>query len=193
MVKMKTNPYSDLCSKPVDNGEPVIETTAETKRANRELCEKYPFLIPHNTLSNKYVTEATDGGYWLSEPDTIPEYDWEYTKLDEMPEGWRKAFGEQMCAEIMEALEADGLLDRYRVDQIKEKWAVLRWYDHDGSDKVDEIRGKYEELSERTCMKCGAPATKYSVGWYAPWCDKCAEEIGGRFLTANEYFGEESG
>lgn len=39
------------------------------------------------------ITEAQNGGYWPGEPEAIPEYDYEYTELDSMPEGWRIAFG----------------------------------------------------------------------------------------------------
>lgn len=89
---------------------------------NKELCDRYPFLIPWNRFSGKLITEAKDGGYWPGEPDKVPEYDYEYTELDDLPDGWRVAFGDQMCEEIREALIEDGDLDRYRVVQVKEKY-----------------------------------------------------------------------
>ena len=71
---------------------------------NKRLVEEYPFLIPRNRFT-----------------DEIPDdYDYTYTELDDMPDGWRKAFGEQMCAEIKEALGPD--IYDYRVIQIKEKY-----------------------------------------------------------------------
>ena len=66
-----------------------IEVPEEVKQRNRELCEKYPFLIPRNRWSGMRITEAQDGGFWPGDHDKIPEYDWEYTELDEMPDGWR--------------------------------------------------------------------------------------------------------
>lgn len=47
---------------------------------NKNLIEHYPFLLP-----------------WDGWNDTVREdYDYSYTELDEMPRGWRKAFGEMM-------------------------------------------------------------------------------------------------
>ena len=51
---------------------------------NYWLCYKYPWLIPHNR--------------WTDEE--IEDFDFSYTELDGMPEGWKKAFGEQICEEI---------------------------------------------------------------------------------------------
>ena len=62
---------------------------------NRELIERYPFLMPRNCWTGK-----------------IPEeFNYSYTELDAMPDGWRKAFGERMCEEIREALVEDNCLD----------------------------------------------------------------------------------
>lgn len=55
---------------------------------NRRLTEKYPFLIPRNRWTDVISKD----------------YDYTYTELDAMPDGWRWAFGEQMCEEIRNAL-----------------------------------------------------------------------------------------
>ena len=62
----------------------VMETT---KEENKRLCERYPFLIPWNRWSGMRITEAQNGGYWAGDPTKIPEYDYEYTELDDMPDG----------------------------------------------------------------------------------------------------------
>ncbi len=147
---------------------------------NRELCERYPFLIPFNRWSGMRITDAKNGGFYLQHPDVVPDYDYEYTELDDMPDGWRAAFGEQMCEEIRDALLKNGgedALDKYRVLQIKEKYGSLRWYDSCGNDDVDKIIRKYGKLSEVTCIRCGEHATKVSTGWISPFCDDCANEI----------------
>ena len=160
-----------------------MQTPEETNRKNRELCERFPFLIPFNRWSGKRITDCCgpDGeeGFWPNHPEAHPDmYDYESTELDDMPDGWRKAFGEKMCKEIMEELVAHDLVDKYRVTQIKEKYAELRWYDWNSTAKIqDEIIPKYTELSRRTCILCGEPATKISLGWISPYCDKCAEEL----------------
>lgn len=105
----------------------------------------------------------------------------EYTELDAMPTGWRKAFGLQMCKEIkQELLKTKGHMRDYRIDQIKEKYGGLRWYDHNTTEGVQRIIRKYEALSYVTCVDCGKPATKISKGWICPYCDDC---IGDRQFT----------
>ena len=32
---------------------------------------------------------------------------------------------------------------------------------------------KYEELSFKTCIFCGEPATQMTTGWILPVCDSC--------------------
>lgn len=148
-----------------------------SKEKNKELIERFPFLMPHNR--------------WTDE--TPEDFDYSYTELDAMPDGWRKAFGEQMCEEIREELVRVDYLDKYRIAQIKEKYGFLRWYDFGGTEKMNrEIIPKYARLSERTCIVCGEPATKISTGWISPYCDLCAEKDKGfeRFVPIKEWFAE---
>lgn len=143
---------------------------------NEELCNKFPWLCPYNVITR----------------DLPRTYNYEYTWLNDMPEGWRKAFGLEMCEEIQKVLEKANFVDEYQVLQIKEKWGYLHWYEGGIPEKIkDEYRAiinKYEKLSERTCIKCGAPATKISCGWISPWCDKCAEECGRTTMDIDEWF-----
>lgn len=159
-----------------------------TKEQNRELCEKYPFLIPSNRWSGKRINEAADGGYWPGSPDAVPEWDYEYTELDEMPDGWRIAFGEDLCRELKEELERAGALDSYRITQIKEKFGSLRWYDNGNTKAGYNIISKYEAISERTCICCGKPATRISTGWISPFCDECCSGSG--TVPIEEFFGD---
>ena len=121
----------------------------EKKQFNKELCEKYPWLIPTNRWSGMRITEAQNGGFWSGSPDSIPDYDYEYTELDEMPKGWRLAFGDQMVEEIDQELRKYNYVDKYRITQIKEKYGSLRWYDN-GSP-----RGKLSDTYEIVEVKCG--------------------------------------
>lgn len=163
-----------------------IKVSEETKQKNRELCKRFPFLIPSNRFSAKRITEAGDGGYWPGSPLEVPEYDYEYTELDSMPDGWRKAFGEQMCQEIMDELVAHNLVDEYRILQIKEKYGALCWYDNGFTKHGFDIINKYKRLSERTCIRCGAPATRITMGWISPYCDNCCPDE--RYMKVEEYF-----
>lgn len=112
------------------------------KESNQKLIERFPFLIPRNRWTGK-----------------IPEdYDYSYTELDSMPDGWRKAFGEQMCEDIREELVRAEYLDQYRITQIKEKYGTLCWYDFGCTERMlRDIIPKYERLSARTCIRCGTP------------------------------------
>lgn len=142
---------------------------------NKNLCEKYPFLVPRNRFSGKVVDD----------------YDYSYTELDAMPEGWRFAFGEKICEEIMQELnkiENEKVRFSYRIVQIKEKFGYLRWYTNWSTIGLDNIIRKYEQISERTCIKCGAAATKISNGWISPWCDSCANSLDiGSFVPVDKY------
>ena len=98
-----------------------------------------------------------------------------YTELDDMPIGWRKAFGIQMCKEIKAELKKHKFLYKYRIVQIKEKFGYLHWYDGGTpkDSKIYDIIRKYEDISYKTCIVCGKPATKMSTGWISPYCDDC--------------------
>ena len=104
--------------------------------------------------------------------------------LCEVPVGWLDLV-DQMSAEIQEELDKSGIID-YTVVQAKEKFGFLHWYDFNGNSRINEIIGKYEELSKNTCCQCGKPATKISLGWICPWCDECAEKIGGKFKEVDK-------
>ena len=100
-----------------------------------------------------------------------------------MDAGWRKAFGIQMCKEIKAELKKHKFLYKYRIVQIKEKWGYLHWYDGGTpkDSKIYDIIRKYEQISAKTCVVCGKPATKMSTGWISPYCDDCV--VPGRKYT----------
>ena len=146
----------------------------DEKERNKQLIEKYPFLLPHNRWTDK-VDE---------------NYNYEYTELDAMPEGWRKAFGEQMCQEIKDELIKASALEKYRIMQIKEKYGSLRWYDNFNTQKGYDIIHKYEEISTRTCIQCGEPATRITTGWIAPYCDRCIDDALEYSIPISEFYEE---
>jgi len=143
----------------------------QTKMKYKRICKHYPFLIIRNWKTDKPI-------------------EYPYTYLDDMPSGWRQAFGKQMCEEIRNILIKGGYLYNYRVVQVKEKYGSLRWYDNGAPSSIyrelQDAIDKYEELSYRTCICCGRPATKILQGWISPWCDKCAGRIGGKFRNITE-------
>lgn len=156
------------------------------KEQNRALCERYPFLIPSNRWSGKKITDGA--GFWPGSPDAVPDWDFGYTELDEMPSGWRIAFGEQLCGDIKAELERAGTLDDYRITQIKEKYGSIRWYGNFCTQELNDIISKYENMSKRTCICCGKPATRITTGWISPYCDNCCP--GRQSMPIDEFYSE---
>jgi len=139
------------------------------------LCGKYPFLIP------KYWNRDT------MQYEIDKDYDYKFTELDDMPDGWRKAFGEMMCEEIKQELIRCNYLNEYMITQIKEKYGELRWYDS-GTPvdcKVPEIIDKYSMLSRNICIICGKPDVPITDnGWISPYCKNC-------FTTPTDWYKKE--
>lgn len=147
----------------------------QVKMANKKLCKRYPFLIPYHRWYGKCMWGNKNAWYYL------PKYS--YTELDAMPDGWRRAFGIQMCEELRKELIKFNYLDKYRITQIKEKYGELRWYDWGipKNSKIWDIIDKYTELSRHICLHCGRPAEIINnCGWLEPVCDKCQEKINRR-------------
>lgn len=148
----------------------------EMIKRNKELIAKYPFLAVKDYDFDNDI-------YYI--PD---DYEYTYTWLDSVPEGWCKAFGLQMCEEMKEALDEYDYTDKYVIMEVKEKYGELRIYDTGipRGCRVWDVIEKYSQLSRRTCIVCGAPATKMSLGWISPYCDKCADEIKGRYIDIDD-------
>lgn len=132
---------------------------------NKELIEKYPWLQIRNVWTGELV-----------EPEN-----YEFTWLDDLPEGWRKAFGLKMVKELDKILRKANYQNQYQITQIKEKYGVLCWYDNGVptiiSDEYDKWFAKYEKLSEYTCLVCGKPGEiDYKQYWLMPLCDKHRKE-----------------
>lgn len=73
---------------------------------NKELIKKYPWLQIRNVWTNEKLDD-------------------EFTWLDDLPEGWRKAFGLQMVEELDQILRKANYQDKYKIIQIKEKWRIF--------------------------------------------------------------------
>lgn len=149
----------------------------EQQKKNSKLCIKYPILAPRSYLTGEVVNN----------------YMYEYTELDQIPVGWRVAFGEQWAAEVQKAIDKlpENVREQIYIMQLKEKFGFFRQYFSHYTDELDEVIRKYELLSRRTCIKCGAPATKMSTGWISPYCNSCVEDVTAvRFVDIDECFKE---
>jgi len=127
---------------------------------NKELIQKYPFLRPRSV--------------WSGEP--VKDYDYTYTEWDAIPDGWKISFGDMMLEELGEELTKAGLINEFRIDQIKEKFGELRMYTHGGNKETEAIIDKYSHLSRNICINCGKPDVHMTYGgWIFPCCKECWE------------------
>lgn len=127
-----------------------------TREQNIDLCNEYPYLIPHNA--------------WTGE--VVKDYDYYYTVLDACPNGWKKLFL-QMCEDIRKPLEKAGLLNEFYFTQVKEKYGELRAYHTAAPQEVFDIINKYSYISQFICIVCGQPGRMYDDGWISPYCKDC--------------------
>lgn len=84
-----------------------IKENKKTRIHNRRLCKKYPWLIPRNRFTGKIS--------WV-------HYPYDSTELDDMPKGWRIAFGDIWCEEIQKILVKNHSVNEFRIIQLKEKF-----------------------------------------------------------------------
>lgn len=148
-----SNEFKDCC-----------DDFSDEQKKNYELCIKYPILVPKNVWTGKEVKD----------------YDYEYTMLDHIEDGWRIAFGEEWAKEVQDAINKipEDDIDKIYITQLKEKFGQFRQYFSYYTDELAAVVHKYEELSKKTCIKCGKPATKIDTRWIAPYCDDCANNVG---------------
>lgn len=132
----------------------------QLKMKNKKLVKRYPWLLPKNVWTDKLDKD----------------YDYTYTLADCFPEGWRKAFFEEMHEELREELIKYNYLDEFRVMQIKEKYGMLRYYvgSTPKDSKIHDIIDKYEYISQFICLDCGKlDVPVIDDGWLTPICESC--------------------
>lgn len=128
------------------------------KRNNKILCNKYPFLTP-----TSYRLDDDEDGYV-------------YTTLDGMELGWRNGFGMEMCNDILNKLNSEGI-DDYYIHYIGSCDGKLVVEDNmPDNDGIRDILNRYILLSSSVCIRCGSEATKRNED-NLPVCDNC--EMGG--------------
>ena len=114
---------------------------------------------------NEYLTSigGLNNGYFNDRP---PIMDCGFMSIGE---GWY-----QLVKDCIVELVAIGW-DK-EICQIKEKFGGLRFYTNILPEGGHEIISKYENLSYKTCEKCGEPGVIRKGGWIATLCDEHAKE-----------------
>ena len=107
-------------------------------------------------------------------------------EADLLPDGWTSTFIPELKKELANALGS--YADDFTVFQIKDKYGAIRiywsWADRAYDDneiqdlkeltkEIDSIIAKYAQISEKTCVICGAEATTTTTGWVMPMCTNC--------------------
>lgn len=72
---------------------------------NNELVKEYPWLKIRNVWTGQEI-----------------DNDNEFTWFDDLPQGWRIAFGKELIEELDQILRKANYQNDYRIAQIKEKW-----------------------------------------------------------------------
>lgn len=122
---------------------------------NYKLIKRYPFLLPVNGYS----------GYFQIYTNKLHNI-FSYTHFDDLPKGWRLRFGAELVKELAEELRKyPGLIYKYRILQIKEKWGTLRWYDGGNTKKGYKIIDKYSNLTQLVCIYTGKDADCVTHGY----------------------------
>lgn len=124
----------------------------------RKLLKKYPWLYPRHVWTGK----------------KMKDYDYTFTELDCLPRGWVIAFGDMFLEELDAVLRKYNMVDTYLIEQVKEKYASMRWYDNGLPTEGHDVVRKYEHLSENICIACGRPDVPIvGGGWISPECYDC--------------------
>ena len=158
--------------------------TAKTRKYNKWLCKRYPFLIPRNVWTDKIMwgrDKYFEARYGHKEYIRFRRYS--YTLVDEFMTGWWKAFGLLLCEELRDDLIKCGYLYKFRFEQIKEKYGELRAYFAGVPRESDafNIIEKYTYLSNYICQYCGKPDThQIDDGWIMTICEDCYNKMNNR-------------
>ena len=102
----------------------------------------------------------------------IPSYD--FTMYDDVPTGWKRAFGKIMLEEYREVLIRHNYLDQFQWIQVKEKYGTLRLYSNAAPREVSDLESKYDHISGYFCIECGRMNVPVlTEGWVEPLCEVC--------------------
>ena len=122
---------------------------------NKKLVKRYPWIAPVDWNWNRIK------GY-------------SFTMYDDVPIGWKRAFGEIMLEEYREVLIRNHYLRDFQWEQVKEKYGTLRLYSNGAPEAVLNLESKYDYISGFFCISCGRMNSPVLTGgWVEPLCENC--------------------
>lgn len=95
--------------------------------------------------------------------------------IEDLPEGWRLAFGHIMFEELDAAVKRAGVENSFIFNQVKEKLGMLKIYHNQPrNSEIEMIVKKYEYLSRFICIRCGRPNVPIVFSpWIRPMDEDC--------------------
>ena len=128
------------------------------KLRNKKLIARYPWIRPVDWNWNRIKTYS-------------------FTMYDDVPEGWKRAFGRIMLEDYREVLIRNGFLNEFQWVQVKEKYGTLRLYSGNAPKELYELEHKYDYISGHICINCGRiNAPTLTDGWVEPLCKECYDK-----------------
>ena len=122
---------------------------------NKKLVKRYPWIAPVDWHWNKVK-------------------DYSYTMYDDVPIGWKRAFGKIMLEEYRDVLIRYHYLRDFQWEQVKEKYGTLRLYSNGAPEEVLALEAKYDYISGFFCISCGhINSPMLTGGWVEPLCEDC--------------------
>jgi hypothetical protein len=93
------------------------------------------------------------------------------------PPGWMDLMWElsTQIQSILNLPENAELKKHFRVDQVKEKFGLLRVYASFYDEKIEPLIEKAQSASSKICDTCGKPGVLRVGGWLATLCDEHAK------------------
>jgi hypothetical protein len=85
---------------------------------------------------------------------------------------------EELCSNIAWHLKylRDDVRPDFKVVQVKEKFAGLRFYADNADATIDGMIYMAESWADKSCEVCGNRGTRRNTGWLRTLCDEHAEE-----------------
>ena len=125
-------------------------------------------------MNRKLVDKIQHDFKWFPTKNPLFRADLEAPMWVDTDDGWFDLIYD-LCKKIDVIVKREKL--EFYVDQVKEKFAGLRFYVSGFNDEIRELIHKAEAKSYRTCEICGNAGTTYisgDVGWYKTLCVNCA-------------------
>lgn len=122
---------------------------------NKKLVKRYPWIAPVDWFGNR-----------------VKEYG--FTMYDDIPIGWKRAFGKIMLEDYREVLIKNNYNNEFQWIQVKEKYGTLRLYSNGAPEDVLALESKYDYISGFFCISCGRMNSPILTdGWIEPLCEEC--------------------